>query len=175
MTAPVLALGLAAIAAPLRRRAPRTGVAVVVGVPLLLMAVLTGIAPALVGGQQQRLALANAGVYYDRFWISDSEVQALSWLGAVDHADTTNARIIANRNIDVRLLGLSDNRAPVSDRLFPTLLTNDAYVFLDGQVVDKGTSTVFYTGDVLSYRYPTRDLDARLDLVYSAPHTRIYR
>ena len=45
----------------------------------------------------------------------------------------------------------------------------------DGQIIDEGVSTVFYTGDLLTYAYPLKDLDHRLDLVYSAPGTRVYR
>jgi hypothetical protein len=37
------------------------------------------------------------------------------------------------------------------------------------------SSTIFYTGDVITYRYPTQVLDGRMNLVYSAPDTRIYR
>jgi hypothetical protein len=62
----------------------------------------------------------------------------------------------------------------VSDRLYPTLLSDDAYVFVDRQILDQGVSTVFYTGDLLAYTYPLDDLDRRLDLVYSGPHARVY-
>jgi hypothetical protein len=75
----------------------------------------------------------------------------------------------------VRLLAMSDNRAPVSDRLYPTLLSKDAYVFVDAQILEQGVSTIFYTGDLLTYTYPLQDLDEHLDLVYSAPDARIYR
>ena len=61
--------------------------------------------------------------------------KAMGWLGSVDHADRTNERIIASRNFNVRLLGLSNNRSPVADRLFPTLLSKDAYVFVDRDAV----------------------------------------
>ncbi len=114
-------------------------------------------------------ALANAGTYYDRFFATDSAMQGISWLGATDRADRANERIIANRNVNVRLLALSDNRAPVSDRLYPTMLSRDAYVFVDGQILDQGQSTVFYTGDLLTYTYPVQVLDRHLDLIYSAP------
>lgn len=121
------------------------------------------------------MALANSGVYYDRFFVSDAEMQAIEWLGSVDHVDRTNERIIANRNVTVRLLGLSDNRAPVADRLYPTLLSKDAYVFVDSQIIDRGVSTIFYTGDLLTYTYPLGVLDENMDLVYSGPDARIYR
>ena len=51
------------------------------------------------------------------------------------------------------------------DRFYLTLLSRDAYVFVDGQILDQGESTVFYTGDLLTYRYPLRAVDRRLDLL----------
>ncbi len=73
------------------------------------------------------------------------------------------------------MLAATNNAAPIADRLYPTLLTKDAYVYVDSQIVGKGTSTLFYTGDLLSYVYPTQKLDRRMNLVYSSPGTRIYR
>ena len=167
--APVMAMGMWVCLRPVWRWRPRLAAALVGVVPVVLLLVLAGVLPAVLGGQQQRMALANAGNYYDRFNASDSEMEAMGWLGSVDHADPDNERIIANRNVNVRLLGLSGNRAPVADRLFPTLLSKDAYVFVDAQILDQGVSTVFYTGDLLTYSYPLEVLDRRLDLLYSSP------
>jgi len=48
-------------------------------------------------------------------------------------------------------------------------------VYVDGQILDQGRSTIFYTGDLINYAYPKKQLDQRLDLVYSSPRSRIYR
>ena len=48
-------------------------------------------------------------------------------------------------------------------------------MFVDEQIARKGVSTVFYSGDLLTYVYPVHDLDKRLNLVYSSGHVRIYR
>jgi uncharacterized membrane protein len=175
VVAPMMALGLRLALRPVARRAPRAAVTLVAGVPIALVLVLTGVLPAVLGSPVQRMALANHGSYYDRFFASDAEMRGLSWLGSVDHADRTNERLIASRNINVRLLGLSQNRAPVSDRLYPTLLSKDAYVFVDQQILRTGASTIFYTGDLLSYAYPLRDVDRHMNLVYSSPDARVYR
>jgi hypothetical protein len=158
VVAPVMATG---IWFALRKRV------LVALLPVALLVVLAG--------TQERIGLANAGSYYDRFFASDSEMGGLAWLGRVDHADRDNVRIIASRNVNVRLLALSENRAPVADRLFPTLLSRDGYVFVDGQVLDQGESTIFYTGDLLTYDYPLDALDRHLDLLYDAPQARVYR
>jgi uncharacterized membrane protein len=178
--APAMALGMSVALRPLTLRpfpsgAPRVSLALVAIIPVGLLLVLSGVLSVALGGQQQRIAMANAGTYYDRFAVSDSSLDAMHWLASVDHADRSNERIIANRNVNVRLLAMSDNRAPVSDRLYPTLLSNDAYVFVDAQILERGVSTIFYTGDLLTYTYPLHDLDEHLDLVYSGPDARIYR
>lgn len=175
VVAPLMAMGLAVALRPLVTRLPRAAAVLAAAVPVAMFLVLAGVLSVALGGQQQRMALAASGVYYDRFFVSDAEMQAIEWLGAADHADRGNERIIANRNINVRLLALSDNRAPVADRLYPTLLSKDAFVFVDSQIMDRGVSTIFYTGDLLTYTYPLQDLDDEMDLVYSGPDARIYR
>lgn len=158
VVAPVMAMGMWFV---LRRRV----LCAVAPVALLVVLAAT----------QQRIGIANAGTYYDRFFATDSAMQGIGWLGATDRADKENERIIASRNVNVRLLALSDNRAPVSDRLYPTMLSRDGYVFVDGQILDQGESTVFWTGDLLTYTYPVEVLDRKLDRIYDAPQARVYR
>ena len=111
VVAPVMAAGLWMLLRPLRGRAAPY----LVGVPLVLLLLLTGVLPALIGGQQQRIALGSSGPYYDSFYASDADVHAVSWLASADHQDVSNKRVIANRNVDVRLLA-----ATATARLSPT-------------------------------------------------------
>jgi uncharacterized membrane protein len=171
VVAPLMAAGLWMLLRPL---ASRAGTLVVL-VPVVLLLILGGVLPALLGGQQERLALSNAGSYYDRFYSTDSETQAIAWLAATDASTSYRSKIISNRNVTVKMLAATNNAAPVADRLYPTLLTRDAFVYVDGQILDKGRSTIFYTGDLINYVYPQRDLARHLDLVYSSPQSRIYR
>jgi hypothetical protein len=141
----------------------------------VVLLILGGVLPALIGGQQQRLALSNSGSYYDRFYTSDSEAQAIDWLARTDAATQYRSKIIANRNVMVKMLAATNNAAPIADRLYPTLLTRDAFVYVDRQILEEGRSTIFYTGDLINYVYPQQELTRRLDLVYSSPRSRIYR
>ncbi len=75
----------------------------------------------------------------------------------------------------VKMLAATNNAAPIADRLYPTLLTRDAFVYVDRQILDEGRSTIFYTGDLINYVYPQQELARRMDLVYSSPKSRIYR
>ena len=113
----------------------------------------------LLGGNEPRLALSSSGTYYDRFYTSDSEQQAIDWLARTDANTGYRSKVISNRNVLVKMLAATGNAAPVADRLYPTLLTRDAYVFVDPQVRLGGRSTIFYTGDLITYRYPTQVLD----------------
>ena len=171
VVAPLLAAGLWMVL----RRLGSTAGTLVVAIPVVVLLILGGVLPALIGGQQQRLALSNSGSYYDRFYTSDSETQAIDWLARTDASTQYRSKIIGNRNVMVKMLAATNNAAPIADRLYPTLLTRDAFVYVDRQILDEGRSTIFYTGDLINYVYPQQELARRLDLVYSSPRSRIYR
>lgn len=173
VVAPVMAAGMWLVVRTLARRAIVLTSGLTAVVPLLLLLVLTGALPSLVGGYSPRLALSNSGLYYDRYFASDSDVQAVDWI-AEDHGSATPPQVIANRNINVRILS-ARNDAVVADRLFPTLLTKGEYVVVDSRMRESKRATVFYTGDLIGYAYPMKDLDQRLNIVYSSDLTRIYR
>jgi uncharacterized membrane protein len=165
----VAAVGLGVIGALVRARA-----AVTVAVPIVLFVFFSGLFASALGGYPARLALGNSGLYYDRYYASDSDVEAVAWLTAPRSGPGAGARVVANRNVGVRLLAAQPTTR-VDDRLYPTLLARGDYVFVDSRLEETGRAAVFYTGDLITYRYPLRQLQRRLDLVYSAQHTRIYR
>lgn len=168
VVSPVVAMGLWAIA----RRARRLRGAVLVGVPVLLLVGFGGLAPAVLGGYSPRLATSNSGLYYERYYAGDSDADAVDWVTTNGPGD--DGTIVANRNIGVRVLS-TDPSAHVADRLYPALLAHGDYVFVDSQLQTTRKASVFYTGDLLTYRYPLAKVEHRLDLVYSADDTRIYR
>jgi uncharacterized membrane protein len=170
VVSPVIAAGLWWVVRPLR--SART--ALVAAVPVALLVVFSGLLASTLGGYSPRLALANNGLYYDRYSASASDLQAIDWATAAARGTDPAPRIVANRNIGVRVL-TADPRAVVDDRLFPTLLAHGDYVFIDSRLQATRRSAVFYTGDLISYRYPLGRVERRLDLVYSSGQTRIYR
>jgi hypothetical protein len=170
VVAPVVATGMWVVVRHWKARAAALSVAV----PLGLLLVFSGAVPSLLGGYAGRLALSNSGLYYERYYASESDMQAVDWVVAADGATGPPPKIIANRNIGVRVLSARDD-ARVADRLYPTLLTKGEYVFVDSRLRETGRAAIFYTGDFITYRYPMRNLNRRLDLVYSSELTRIYR
>ncbi len=170
VVAPVVAVGMWVVV----RHWKSGAVAFSVAIPLALLLVFSGAISSLLGGYSGRLALSNSGLYYERYYASESDVQAVGWVTAEDRGSRPPPKVIANRNVGVRVLSARES-ALVADRLYPTLLTKGEYVFVDSRLHETGRATVFYTGDFITYRYPLHKLDRRLDLVYSSERTRIYR
>jgi hypothetical protein len=129
----------------------------------------------LLGGHQARLALANSGLYYDRYVAADSDVTSMSWLTTAEDAEGPEPKVIASRNYVLPTVTAGLSPADVVDRIYPTLLTKGAYVFVDARMAQTRKSTIFYSGDRITYRYPMSDLDRLLDLVYSSGSSRVYR
>ena len=169
--APVMAAGMWTLLRATGRRA--TALAVVVPVGMLL--VLSGVASSVIGGHQARLALANSGLYYDRYIAADSDVTSRSWLTTAPDRSRAEPKVITSRNdvIPTVTAGLAPEE--VVDRIFPTLLTKSSYVFVDSRMSRTHKATIFYSGDRITYRYPMGDLDRLLDLVYSAGSSKVYR
>lgn len=171
VVAPVMAAGLWTLLRPFAGRAATLAVVVPVG----LLLVLAGALPTLLGGNPARLALENSGVYYDRYVAPDADVSAMAWLGSAKDTGPAQPDVIANRNDGIRIMSSAPKATQVSDRMYPTMLTRGSYVFVDSHLGRKREGSVFYSGDLITYRYPMQDLDRRLDLVYSAGHNRVYR
>jgi hypothetical protein len=138
--------------------------------------VLTGAAPAVVGGYYGQLSQSNAGQYYDLLYVDSPELSAAQWLGVTTAAQPGLHYVTANGIVTITRLNMFTPRSVIVDGdLLPALLRQDHYVFLTPQTVLHGQATVFSDGDLLTYAYPVHRLDARLDLVYSTTGTRIYR
>jgi len=63
----------------------------------------------------------------------------------------------------------------VLNDIYPTVIRQNAYVFLGFSTVRTGRSTVSSSGDLTTYRYPMALLDDKKDLIYSSGGSRVYR
>lgn len=169
--APVAAVGLWWLLGLARRRTTVW----LVGVPVAAVVVLTSVGPALLGGGPAKLALANAGLYHDRYIVADSDVVAAERLAEAPDTSGEMPKVLTSRHQAPRVVNAGVPIGEVHDRTFPTLLNVGSYVFADARLTTTREETVFYTGDRISYRYPLGDLDRLLDLVYSAGSSRVYR
>ncbi len=169
--APVAALGLWTLLTRLGRRTTVWATAVTV----VLMALLTSAVPALIGGGPARVALANAGLYYDRYVVPDSDRLAAERIAQAPDLSGPLPKVLAPRHQAVRLVQAGVPASEVADRTYPTVLNVNSYLFVDALMTREKRDTIFYSGDRITYRYPLGQIGQLLNLVYSAGDSRIYR
>ncbi|KPI07989.1 hypothetical protein OK074_3757 [Actinobacteria bacterium OK074] len=132
---------------------------------------LGGVVPKVLGGYPAQVQLSNSGQYYDIYYPHEDERQAALWLeallkreggGEVQSDEFTESRVQA-------LLTF-----PTVAEVHPAALRTDSYVFFGDTPTRTGEVTIFYRGDLITYRYPMKALDDR-DLIYSNGGALIYR
>jgi hypothetical protein len=138
---------------------------------------LTGVVPRATGGYAAQLSLSNSGEYYDIYDPTVAEEQGATWLE--DHIsaapDPSQASIQTDEFTYNRLLTLLAGNGIVSDNLYPTLLEKEAYTFVGAQTVEKNQATIFYQGDLVTYKYPTALLNSVYNEIYSSDGVEIFQ
>jgi uncharacterized membrane protein len=137
---------------------------------------LVGVVPKLLGGYPAQLHLADAGQYYDIYYLHPEERSGIGWLvnrTTEDERDTIQSEVQSDRYIFGPLQNQLRDRS-LND-IYPTLVGADSYVFLGYTATRKGEATMFYRGDLVTYRYPVELLDATKDKVYSNEGAEVYR
>lgn len=173
--APVIALAAHLV---LRRVVGRWAWHVQLAVVAGMAASLTGLLPQLVGGYAAQPHLANRGTAHDLYSFPHGEVVGLRWVqeqhvsGAAP--DVAMDRFTFRLQESLAALDGTPGIAAASD-LFPTALHRDALVVLGPATVERGVSTIFYTGDLITYRYPVGLLEESKDLVYSNGSIAVFR
>jgi uncharacterized membrane protein len=146
------------------------------GLALLLFLDLTGVVPELLGGSPPQLHLSNAGRYYDVYYVHPEERAAIAWIQRVlpdSRRETVQSEILTDRYTFSRIQTLVRGRG-LND-IYPTLVGTRTYVFLGSDTVRKDEATIFYRGDLITYRYPIGLLDATKNKVYCSDGAEIYR
>jgi uncharacterized membrane protein len=154
----------------------RRSVLVASGIAVGFFASLTGLIPQALGGYPAQLHLNNSGQYYDLYYLHPEELAAMTWLqGEVVAAGKGSIQTAIPTDRYTFGLARAYPEIHLDEAIYPTLIRPDAYVLLGSTIVNKGQSTVFYDGDLLTYRYPVALLDRTKDLVYSSGRAAIYR
>ena len=156
LTAPAVAVGLSILVGVL----PRWRVGLTALVPAALLLALTGALAAMLGGSPGQLALSTSGPYVERYYATDSEVTTIERLAQIGRASPEPPTVIADANLAIRTAAVTTYDANVVSRLYPTLLTRGAYVFVDAGLAATGRAAVFASGDLINYVYPLWQLDA---------------
>jgi uncharacterized membrane protein len=152
----------------------RRGQLVAAGALVMLFFVSsTGLLGQLTGGYYPQLHLSNGGVYFDSYYIHDSEAASLRWL-ATHHENQSVLQSEVTRD-KAAAGGVQDLGTGLIPNILPTAIGRSSYVYLGYANVHKSTSSAVYNGDVIIYDYPTNFLNDSKDLLYSTTDSRIYR
>jgi len=132
--------------------------------------VTSGLFYQIVGGEPFE-HLNNFGNSYEKFYVTDGEAQAASWLGTHGNdRDLIQADIVANS----RLYSYGHINSAIYD-IFPSTIDQNAYVYLSSTNLLKKRAFYAYNVDFLSYTYPVDFLDSQKNLIYSNKFSRIYK
>ncbi|SDT02715.1 Predicted membrane protein [Nocardioides scoriae] len=173
--APVIVVGAVGVLGLLLARL-RTGPMAVAGAGFVgLFLVLTGVVSTTTGGAPGQLALSNSGQYYDLYYLTDAEAAGTRWLARAARSAPVQSEVVTDKVAVGRLRSATGGEIEVSGEFFPTQLRRDTFVFLGAQTVEHEQATIFYTGNLITYRYPVELLEQRLDLVYSNPDAEVFR
>ncbi|WP_441245659.1 DUF2206 domain-containing protein [Kitasatospora sp. McL0602] len=133
---------------------------------------LSGVVPKVLGGYPAQLQLSNSGLYYDVYYPHDEERDAAFWLEQRIASDRRQI-LQTDRFSYSRLQPLITGTA--QGDVFPTVVRPNAYVLLGSTTVRKDDVTIFYRGDLITYRYPKALLDSTKNKIYSSEGAVIYR
>ncbi|MFC9585402.1 hypothetical protein ACFVJ8_21585 [Streptomyces yangpuensis] len=153
------------------RRAGRRAVPVLCVLVAGLLLDLTGAVPKALGGYPAQLALSNSGPAYDIYYPHAEDRRAAMWLN--QRAAGDDLVVQTDRYSFSRLQTLLTVRT--QDSVHPALLRSQSYVLLGSTPTRKDEVTVFFRGDLVTYRYPRDLLDTTRNLIYSNEGAVVYR
>jgi len=170
LAAPLVGVGLMTLFIRARHAYGATAV-----VLFALGACLTGAVAATFGGTPGVISQADEGPYFDLLYVDAPEMAATRWLGT--ELERSDLPFVAASDIVsiTRLQTQLPRGSVVTNDFLPVALRSGEYVFLTRQSSRESRGTVFFSGDLLTYRYPRDVLDRRLDLVYSSGDAEIFR
>jgi uncharacterized membrane protein len=170
---PVLAFGSYML---LRRLGTRLAASLSMLLALCMFALLSGLIPQLLGGDQPSLALDNSGLYYNIYYPHTQEIAAIDWLQrhTSNRAETSVQAEVETDKFEFQRLRIYSGVDPVND-IFPTLLRRRSFVFLGYTTVTDGLAGISYKGNLVMYRYPKSFLLHWKDLLFNDGGAEVFR
>ena len=171
--APVIAIGSMTVFTPIGRHRSRIAAcAVCLGVFLFTSTLI----PQILGNNLAELNLNNSGNYYDLYYTTPQEANAIAWLGAQPNV----LDYPMQGSWDVRRWEPTDPRSIAGERVvdeYPTLVYQDSWVILGNSVTksDVSFSLEPISGAIVEYKYPTGLLGDYKSLVYTNGGSIIYK
>ena len=170
---PVIVIGSMTVFAPIgKKRARIAACAVCLGIFLYTSTIV----PQILGNNLGELNLNNSGNYYDLYYTTPQEANAIAWLGA--QPNVLNYPIQASP--DARRWEPTDPSSIVGERVideYPTLVYQNGWVILGKTVTKSGVSFSLEPNSaaIVEYKYPTELLHNYKNLVYTNGGTIIYK
>jgi hypothetical protein len=170
---PVIVIGSMTVFAPIgTKRARVAACTICLGIFLYTSTLI----PQLLGNNLAELNLNNSGNYYDLYYTTPQEANAIAWLGA--QPDVLAYPI--QGSWDPRRWEPTDPNSIAGERVideYPTVVYQDGWVILGSMVTKSDVSFALEpnTGAIVEYKYPTELLHNYKDLVYTNGGTIIYK
>ena len=133
---------------------------------VILFLDLTGFISHLTGNYYPQMTLDNSGLYYDAYYVQESDVLAIHWLSM----NNVKKKLVVTDSAGTNKLQTYGGINSVEEN-FPPLVPKDAYVYLEVSrniIVSIENSTLIYNSD-------KPFLDSNKDLVYSNGDVNIYK
>jgi uncharacterized membrane protein len=127
---------------------------------------LTGFISHLTGDYYPQMALDNAGLYYDAYYVRGSDVFAIIWLSK---ENVNHVPVESDQSGATKLLPYGNINAINGD--FPVVILKDAYVYLE----DSTRIEVSIDRNTFFYSSPKSFLDDYKNLIYSNGKNNIYK
>lgn len=143
---------------------------------ILFFLTSTGVITQFTGGYKALLHLNNSGPYYDNYYIHGSEVSAFVWINdQIEQSESSEflSELQADHYFSKKLSEKSNLSTPSGT--YPGLISKNAYVFLGHHNVNRGNSTIFYSGTTLTFKYPFSIVERYKNKVYDSEGVVIYR
>jgi uncharacterized membrane protein len=134
----------------------------------------TGVFTYILGGYAPQLHLSNSGLYYDMYYLHDTESASIKWLS--DRTDAGNAtyKQIQSDRLAITKAKSFFNVDFIND-IYPGMIRKESYVYLGYRNTEKKQSSITYNSDIITYEYPIQFLDDNKDLIYSNGYSKIYK
>lgn len=116
----------------------------------------------------------NYGDHYDRYFVRDSEIASLNWLGK---QKDPLAVIYADRYATLRIKSYSRTIyfRDVIQEIFPVTVTKNSYVYSSAVNTLKNKTFGNYNDYIVNYYYPKEFLETNKNVIYNNGSTKIYK
>ncbi|MHB1276431.1 MAG: DUF2206 domain-containing protein, partial [Candidatus Humimicrobiaceae bacterium] len=129
--------------------------------------------PQIFGDSEAAINLNNFGIYYDKYYTHESEVKSAQWLS--NNYDGKNF-IYMDESTSSKFKTFSNiKNGQYFYYVLPSILDQDAYVYLSYTNTVKKMAMQTYKGKVIAYDFPTQFLNENKNKIYNNGGSEIFK